>query len=66
MAGAAKSKAIKMQSRRQPREGMQGGGSIIITVVVVVVGFVGAVVVTLMRLPAPMICIFLLKCRRAY
>lgn len=63
MAGAAKSKAIKMQSRRQPREGMEGGGSIIITVVV---GFVGAVVVTLMRLPAPMICIFLLKCRRAY
>lgn len=49
------------------REGQikgESGESIIITVVVVVV--VGDVVVTLMRLPAPMICIFLLKCRRAY
>lgn len=40
-------------------------GSIIITVVVVV-AVVGDVVVTLMRLAARMIFIFLLKCRRAY
>lgn len=43
-----------------------GRGSIIITVVDVGAVAVDVVVVTLMRLPAPMICIFLLKCRRAY
>lgn len=64
--GQLNQKQLKCKAADNPERGCRVGGSIIITVVVVVVGFVGAVVVTLMRLPAPMICIFLLKCRRAY
>lgn len=58
--GQLNQKQLKCKAADNPERGWRGGGSIIITVVV------GFVVVTLMRLPAPMICIFLLKCRRAY